>query len=101
MEFTVGADLPLAVPVTSGNVVSAAHEIMENCYGMKLTTTNTRGLKVQQESPSPAEKPSPAAFHLSPVLSKASGSLLRSLECQRHAYYNCIEPVSSFFLAPY
>lgn len=74
MEFTVGAHLPLAVPVTSGNVVSVAHEIMENCYGTKLTT-NTPGLTVQQESASPTEKLSPAIFHLNLMLNKARGAL--------------------------
>lgn len=94
-------DLRLAVPVTLGNVVSEAHEIM-NCYGTKLTTS-IPGLTVQQESVSPTEKPSLAIFLLSPRLNKASGSLLFSLECQRHAYYNyIIEPFSSFFFfAPY
>lgn len=95
MEFTVGADLPLAVSVTSGNVVSVVHEITANCYGTKLAT-NTPGLTVQQER-NHTEKLSPAVSHLGPMLNKASGSLLCSLECQRHAYYNCIKPFSSFF----
>lgn len=70
-------DMPLAVPVMLGNVVPEAHEIM-NCSGTKLTTS-IPGLTVQQESASATEKLSPAIFHLSPMLNKASGSLLFSL----------------------
>lgn len=53
---------------------------------------------VQQESALPTGKLSPAIFHLSLMLNEACGSLLFSLECQRHAYNNCIiKPFSYFF----